>query len=111
MTTSIDSGRLALKLTNRLRGFGETMLSVRVASSYSTRVFSAALTSAALFGSLGRTSTIVSARSEAAKRTSATYRSRVTAIGDGVLKFERDISGSFADDGLIGGRRSSAVLS
>ncbi len=72
MTTSIDSGRLLLKLTNRLRGFRETMLSVRVASSYSTRVFSAALTSAALSGSLGRTSTIVSARSETAKRTSAT---------------------------------------
>jgi hypothetical protein len=63
---------LLLKLTNRLRGFLETMLSVLVASSYSTRVFSAALTSAALPGSLGRTSTVVSARSEAARRTSAT---------------------------------------
>ena len=72
MTTLIDSGRLLLKLTNRLRGFLETMLSVRVASSYSTRVFSAALMSAALSGSLGRTSTIVSVRSEAAMRTSAT---------------------------------------
>ncbi len=68
----MDSGRLLLKLTNRLRGLRETTLSVRVASSYSTRVFSAALTSAALPGSLGRTSTTVSARSEAAMRTSAT---------------------------------------
>src|SRR5205814_3897375 len=84
-----------LKLTNRVRGFVETMLSVRVASSYSTRVFSAALTSAALSGSLGRTSTMVSVRSETANLTSATKRSRATAIGDGVLKFERDISGSF----------------
>ena len=72
MTTSIDSGRLLLKLTKRLRGFLETMLSVRVASSYSTRVFSAALMSAALAGLLGRTSTLVSVRSETAKRTSAT---------------------------------------
>ena len=72
MTTSIDSGRLLLKFTNRFRGLRETMLSVRAASSYATRVFSAALMSAALSGSLGRTSTIVSVRSEAAKRTSAT---------------------------------------
>ena len=72
MTTSIDSGRLLLKLTNRFSGLRETTLSVRVASSYSTRVFSAALTSAALPGSLGLTSTTVSARSAAAKRTSAT---------------------------------------
>ena len=68
----MDSGRLLLKFTKRLRGLRVTTLSVRVASSYSTRVFSAALTSAALSGSLGRTSTTVSARSEAAMRTSAT---------------------------------------
>jgi len=83
ISRSMDSGRLPLKLTNRLRGLREVMLSVRVASSYSTRVFSAALTSAALPGSLGRTSTMVPARLAAARRTSATYRSRVTAMGDG----------------------------
>ena len=71
ITRSIDSGRL-LKFTNRLRGLRVMTLSVRVASSYSTRVFSADLTSAALPGSLGRTSTIVSVRSEATMRTSAT---------------------------------------
>lgn len=69
---STDSGRLLLTPTNRLRRFLETMFSVRVASSYSTRVPSAALMSAALSGSLGRTSTIVSVRSETARRTSAT---------------------------------------
>ena len=68
----MDSGRLLLKFTNRLRGLRVTTVSVPVASSNSTRVFSAALTSAALFGSLGRTSTTVSVRSLAAMRTSAT---------------------------------------
>src|SRR4029453_11935296 len=53
---------------------------------YSTRVCSAAVTSAFLVGSLGRTSTMVSVRSLATIRRSPTPNSTVTEIGSGVSK-------------------------
>jgi len=52
----------------------------------STRVCSAAVTSISLAGSLGRTSTTVSARSLAMTRTSPTIGATSTEIGSGVSK-------------------------
>src|SRR3954447_13957461 len=66
------------------RSFG--VLTSRWPCSNSTRVCSAALVSSWFDGSLGRTSTTVSARSPAAIRTSPTTTSRLAMIGPGVSK-------------------------
>ena len=82
MSTSIEPPSLNGLHSRSRRG----PLTSSLPSAYSTRVCSAAVTSSRLDESLGRTWTIVSARSPAATRTSATRNSSTTEIGCGVSK-------------------------